>query len=270
MFKIYANVKHAGLSSFPLFFLFIFVVVSLNAQEVKPQDVSIQPNKEIQSLLKGLLSTNEHEMLSGTEEAFRGKLEQLRKLVKTDTEIISQLLYFSIHAKGMKEAMLPGVIIEQMKIPKSEIATALLPIIETEDKTLREKTYNWLGGTDKTEDGQFDFSCYESFLREKKENPPQGLIRYMYNRNPQTAVVTVARVYGKDVPESEVVAKAKSGVKESVEYFSARSEWWAHFYVAEIMKKNPELRDPEIIKKLEKDKHPLIQESLSTMMPGKQ
>jgi len=247
----------------PLFFLFTTAVVVLAvAQEV---NISIQPNKEIQSLLKGLLSTNEHEMLSGTEEAFRGKLEQLRKLAKTDTEIVSQLIYFSIYAKGMKESMLPGVIIEQMKIPDSTFAEVGLPLLDSKDESMRKIAAKWLTRADHVSKGGVDFSRYESILREKKDNPPQGLIRYMYNRNPQTAVATVARVYGKDVPESEITTKAKSGVKESVEYFSGRSEWWAHLYVATMMEKEPYLRTPELIKKLEQDTDPLVREKVSKM-----
>lgn len=266
MLKIYANIKHVELlSATLLFFLFVLAVASLAIQEINPKDISIQPNQEIQSLLKGLISTNEQEMFSGTEKAFRQKLEQLRALAKTDTEMVSQLIYFSIYAKGMREAMLPGVIIEQMKIPDSTFAEVCLPLLDSKDESMRKTAANWLTRADHVSKGGVDFSRYESILREKKDNPPQGLIRYMYSRNPQAAVLSVAHVYGQDVPESEVAAKAKSGVKESVNYFSGRPEWWAHLYVATMMEKEPYLRTPGLMEKLETDTDPLVREKVTKL-----
>ena len=233
------------------------------------ENVCIKPNQDVQSFLHGLSSTNLQErqklFSTGTKEELRQKLFDIQKIAGGEKEMALQLMYFHSHANGMQEAMLAGFVLDQLAITNSIFFDVCLPMLDSNDESTRELAADWLTRADHVSKGGVDFSRYESILREKKDNPPQGLIRYMYNRNPQTAVATVARVYGKDVPESDVAAKAKSGVKNSVEYFSARPEWWAHLYVATMMEKEPYLRTPELIKKLEQDTDPLVREKVSKM-----
>jgi len=202
---------------------------------------------------------------TGTQEELRQKLAEVQKMAGGDKEMVLQLLYFSAHASGMEEAMLPGFILEQLAISKTDFAAAVLPLLDSEDESTRHLAAEHLPFADANTKGGVDFSRYETILREKKQNPPPGLIRYMYGRNPQAAVIAVARVYSPDVPETEVAVKAKSGVKESVNYFAGRSDWWAHLYVAAMMEKEPYLRTPELVKKLEQDTDPLVREKVSKL-----
>jgi len=205
---------------------------------------AIEPNNEIQCYLKALISTNKQVMFEGTEESVLERFRQLRKMAGQDKDLVSQLMYFHAHANDMEEAMLPGVILEQLGIPNSAFFEACLPMLDSEDESTRKMGEKGLSRADHNPNGGVDFNHYETILREKKQNPPQSLLRYMYGRNPAAAVVTVARVYGQDVPEPEVAAKARGGVKESLDYFAGRPEWWAHLYVAAMIEQAPHLQTP--------------------------
>ena len=237
-----------------------FPVFGADSEKLEHQ--YIIPNPAIQAFLKTMVSTNEQQVLGGTEAAIREKFEQLRKMAGLDKYLVLQLLYFNANAKNEKEYWLPWAIVEQLGISNEIFAEVGFDMLDATNSVTRKLAFNCLTRADHNPQGGVDFSRYEVILREKKQSPPQGLIRYMYDRNPQAAVFTFARVFGQDVPESEVAIKAKSGNKESVEYFADRSEWWAHLYVAVIIEKEPSLRTPVMLKRLREDKDPLVRKAL--------
>lgn len=245
----------------------VAVVTALKNQNAAIASVHQELNVAVQNYIRGLLSTNEQEMFSGTEDQLRNNLDRLLQVVGGDQKVlVGQLLYFRVHAQGMREALLPMVIAEQLGLSKDDIAEGLLPYLESDDKSVVKEASEWLAGTDRASGIEADLSRYEKILRERQGGAPMGLLRYMYDRDPRAAVVTIARVYGgPDVPEAEVAAKVKSGVKESVDYFAGRPEWWAHLYAAAMMEKEPYLRTPEMIEKLEQDADPLVREKVSEL-----
>ena len=230
------------------------------------EDMSIRPNEEVQSFLRILSSTNLQErqeiFTTGTEEELRQKLTDIRKMCGGDRGIVLQLLYFSAHANGMEQAMLPGFILERLAIPNAILVEVCLPLLESEDEPTRRLAAKWLSRVDHVPKGGVDFSRYESVLREKKQAPPQGLIRYMYSRSPEAAVLSMSRVYGDKAAEMDLAAKLERDPKDALLSLADRPEWWVKLYVAEKMRKNPELRDPTILQRLERDSHPLVQEAL--------
>jgi hypothetical protein len=234
------------------------------------EDIFINPNEKVQSFLHSLASTNLQErrklFSGGTEEELQQKYAEVQEIAGGTEQLIAQLLYCRVHAKTMEEAIVPLFVAEQLGLSKDDIAEGLLPYLESDDRSVVKEASEWLGGTDRALGIEADLSRYEKILREKQGEAPMGLLRYMFDRDPQAAVVTVARVYGgPDVPETEVAAKVKSGVKESVDYFAGRPEWWAHLYVAAMMEKEPYLRTPEMIEKLEQDPDPLVREKVSAV-----
>lgn len=231
----------------------------------KPDALAIMPTQSIQSFLNNMASTNNQQTSVNTEESIREKFEELRRMAGQDKDLVLQLLYFDAHARTERDRWLSMAVVKYLAISNETFAEVGLSLLDAEDEATRKQAFGCLTRADRTSKGEIDFSRYEGILREKKQHPQQGLIRYMYNRNPQAAVVTVARVYSQDVPELEVVAKAKSGVKESVDYFAGRAEWWAHLYVAAMMEKEPYLRTPELVKKLEQDTDPLVREKVSKL-----
>ncbi len=230
-----------------------------------------QPDPKVQAFINGILSTNQLEMFAGTEDQLQKKLAQLQDMVGGDhKKLVEQLFCYRVNAKGMRQALLPMVIMKQLGVSDDTLVQGTVPYLESSDAHVKKEASEWLRGTDKDRaTREHDFGRYKSLLEKNKPSVPSGLIQYMFDRDPQAAVVTVAQVYDPDVSESEVAAKAKSGTKESVNYFADRPEWWAHLYVAETMKKQPQLRDAAILKKLEKDDNPLVKEKVAEITSGK-
>lgn len=112
-----------------------------------------------------------------------------------------------------------------------------------------------------------DFEALSAYIAQNKEQPPRKLVEFMYSHNPQAAVLSMSRVYGDKATEAELAAQLKGDPKATIQSLVDWPEWWAHLYVAEMMKKNPQLRDPEIIKKLEIDEHPLVRETVEGLKP---
>ncbi|MDI6809938.1 MAG: hypothetical protein QME66_13380 [Candidatus Eisenbacteria bacterium] len=231
------------------------------------QGNALQLDAAVQAYIQGLLSTNEQEMFSGTEDQLRNKLEQLKGIVGgNQAKLVEQLFCYRVNAQGMREALLPMVIMKQLGVSDDALVQGMLPYLESSDTHVVKEASEWLWGTDKNRaTGGYDFRRYKAVLEKAKPRVPPGLIRYMYDRDPQTAVVTVVQMYDQNAPESEVSTKAKSGVKESVDYFIGRPEWWAHLYVAAMIEKEPYLRTPEMMKKLEQDDNPLVREKMSKL-----
>jgi len=160
--------------------------------------ITITPNEKIQSFLNGLLSSNKQEMFSGTEEQLQKKFAELKKMVDGRHEkLIPELIYYSMHAKSMREAMLAGVVIEQLGISKESIVLGIVPYLDTKDEQLRSTLYNWLGGIDSDDDlpKKPDFSIYEAIIRERDSNVSEGLIEYMYQKSPKETQSVLRRVY---------------------------------------------------------------------------
>lgn len=240
--------------------------VSLAWSPYEQEKVLLEPNPEIQLFLKGLLSANPNEMFSGNEEIFRSNLARLRELTGNDNEfLIRQLLLFSVDAKEMKDAMLPGVIIEQLNIPDSAIITGSLSFIDAGNEQQKSTAWNWLGGTDRAKDGGIDFSHYERILRERSTDKAAAIIDYMFNREPRAAVLSMARVYGDNAGEAELAATIKCDPTSVLQSLADRPEWWAHLYVATVLEKDSFLRTPELLEILEKDTNPIVQEKVSKL-----
>ena len=79
----------------------------------------------------------------------------------------------------------------------------------------------------------------------------------------------MSRVYGDKTVETELADKLKGDPKAVLQSLADRPEWWARLYVAETMKKQPQLRDAAILKKLEKDDNPLVKDKAAEITSGK-
>lgn len=243
-----------------LVFLFVWVVsvASIQAAEIVPDEaVQAQIDATAIRLRSGV-----------TQDEGLAAIRQLEQAYTNKSFLVQQvMLYLRFKANTEERGYGAVVILNKLDVDKTTKIKAAMPQLDATDAQLQKIASDVLRSADKDNshaDGT-DFSLYDGILRETPITPPAALVRYMYDRNPQAAVVTVARIFGQNVPETEVAAKAKGGVKESVDYFAGRSEWWAHLYVAAMMEKEPYLRTPELVKKLEQDDNPLVREKLSVL-----
>jgi len=273
--------------------LFSRVVVFVLVTSVEPvcgfstETDRIKPCPEIQEAIQRLLDTSDKEEFSAQLEGFR------KRHGPHYQQLIPQLFYYSMGDKGqerrhdIKEAMAFGMIAQQLEFSNGNIFNALIPYLNTDDESLRRAIENVFGGFENTSSGRPpDFSLYYSRIWRdfrKGMDPPDGLIRYMYERNPGTALLTMNLAARLDRNESRQITWAEHVISdviwkhthkflkphvvepvaaEQLAKLSRSKNWWARLYVAEIMCQHEGFRQPEIIQRLKKDDHPLVRKAM--------
>ena len=172
------------------------------------------------------------------------------------------------------------VIARLLDIDNWEIAAALIPYLETADPKLRRAVEDVLGS--------LDFSLLELSVQRKihkREELPPGLVRYMYLANAGRSMLAIAHAFSSPdhrektrpllwaehvisdtlwkhehgfLPKGKVEPEAMA----ELEKLSKDDAWWVRLYVAAIMRQHPAFRRPEIVARLEKDRHPLVREAM--------
>ena len=241
----------------------------------------IEPDPSIQLWIKQVVTLE-------TQEQLLQAISTFKKQGISAEKIIQQLIYFQVNAKQIykdekvsnedvsKRAMVANGIIAFLldwdagtkKLTASSSCTlinAVLPYLGTKNPQLRKELHHTLMWVDQVRGGAKDFTEYEKYLKDRKSGPPETLVKYIFDRDPKAAVLSMARIYGDKATESQLADQIKGDPKAALPSLADRPEWWAHLYVAETMKRNPQLCDPEILKRLEKDEHPLVQEAIATI-----
>ncbi|MGI6494612.1 MAG: hypothetical protein ACOX5G_00700 [Kiritimatiellia bacterium] len=114
-----------------------------------------------------------------------------------------------------------------------------------------------------------NFDAFSAYIAQRKEQPPGKLVGFMYGHNPQAAVLSMARVYGDKAVETELAEQLKGDPKAMLQSLATRPEWWVRLYVVEMLKKNPQLHDKAVLKKLEQDADPLVREQADKVLSGR-
>ncbi|MBU0486245.1 MAG: hypothetical protein KKB30_17210 [Proteobacteria bacterium] len=218
----------------------------------------------------------------GDREGFAQKADKLLQDMKgRRVELCQQILVFMT----IKHEALPQqvgwsilALYKYMNFTSDEKVAAVVPLVTEGAMTLDGPGNERLGRSILREvdrphglKASADFGPYTRFLKTSSEqNRPAWLLAYMFNQEPLEAVSSMARVDLSNTEAESLVQTIMSlpNEKTTLQTLADRSEWWAHLYVAEIMKKNPRLRDTEILKRLEKDDHPLVREALSEIKSG--
>jgi len=205
----------------------------------------------------------------------------LRELAKLggpgNRDLVPQLVVFGLAQRDARAALVPGVIRLRLGITDAQLVEALLPYLQTTDREQRTLLYNWLGGIDSAAAAQRDFTLYRTVIAARPNDPPLGLVRYMYETDPDTAVATLAEVYAAPPeratlaatlrPVSEALAANRSGrldadqgsaAQVALKTLARHSDWWVRLYAATAIVKVPQLQSPELLEVLRADQHPLV------------
>ena len=251
------------------FGVFLAAVLNMAFAQPNAKVIPIKPNEKVQSFLHAMSSTNllEQQKLfpaGTTEEEFKKKLTELKEMAGGVQEFVVQLLYFRVHAKTTKEAMMPIVVIQRLEISQDDQVAGVLPYLETDNKSVLKESYEWLEGIDyNRKTRKYEFNRHEDTIREKKSDVPAGLVKYMYTKSPDSALSAMANVYLKKDEAKALMNEARDKDEaKALDLLSKRSEWWVHFYVAEKMRKNPKSRSSVVLDRLKKSKHPLVQKAI--------
>ena len=153
-----------------------------------------------------------------------------------------------------------------MAFTNEELLTAGIPLLDSTDIEMQKTMNDLLGEIDGAQYNMPpDFSTYTTYLGEYPDSPNYSLIRYMYDCDPQAAVLSMASVYGNEMAQDEWSAIIKESSGTTLQSLADRSEWWAHLYVATALEKDSFLRTPELLGKLERDTNSIIREKVSRL-----
>lgn len=241
------------------------------------QDPIGQPDPRIWGeIRRAIHATDEREL--------RSALDGLTSIGGTDfQDLIPQLFLFSKDATDTREAMAFGALVDQLRIPDVAIVRALVPLLESSDGELCREIGNVLSEfEDRSVDRPPSFSVYRGLLEERLRSGrdlPFGLLQYLYETDPGTALLLMMRIHAVDVLESKgilwaehVVADSlwkqrygflardeiEPGALEQIGFLSRHARWWARASAAAIMSRHTAFSHAELEDALRQDEHPLV------------
>lgn len=252
-------------NSFSMFLLSMLLIPVIGHGEDVPAGTGITPDPSVFSQASNFMNAVDMK-------AKRDVIETLRREYADRWDrLVPQLLLFSFRA-GDKNAMVASAILGQLNIPHEAFTKAVVPYLGCDNEDFRRDISHYMGAVDEIpgrSSADPDFTVYSKIIQSSPTNSTQGLIRYMYRKSPQNAVLSMARIHADKATEAKLTATLKGDQKAALRSLADRPEWWAHLYVAETMKKQPQLRDTAILKKLEKDDHPLVKAKVAEITSGK-
>jgi len=194
-------------------------------------------------------------------------------------DLLPQLVVFTIQQHDTRAALIPGVIRERLAITDTQLVEALLPYLETPDPQQRAQLRNWLGGIDTASGDTHDFTLYRTIIAARRDDPPLGLVRYMYETDADTAALTLADVYAEPArrralvdllrPVRQARASDANGRLDAAQTAAARDAlkilardptWWTRLYAAAALAQMRQLRTADLVELLQADRHPLVRD----------
>ena len=190
-------------------------------------------------------------------------------------DLVPQLVVFTLRQQDTRAAMTPAVIRARLGITDAQLVEALLPYLETPDAQQRAQLRNWLGAVDAAHGEPRDFGVYRTIVAGHRDDPPLGLVRYMYETDADGAVTSLAEIYAEPARRGELLAarrpiadyragqRGAAGVaaaQAALRTLSSDPAWWLRLYAAATFAQLPELRTPELVEPLRRDAHPLVRE----------
>ncbi len=231
--------------------------------------------------------------LGASEAAF----ERLMSINGGDSRRLVAQLVWRLAKERQDEGVsaLAGRVFKQWDNARIGIVGALLPLLDDVDAEIRRAAGSLLRGLeDRSALRPPDYSSYHSFLEadfRAGREPQASLIMHMFESDPGVALLTLMRasqmrnpVEMKPILWAEhvvadlmwrrqfgfVEAKAVDpAVVRELDKLSQHTAWWARLYVAEIIRKNPELGTKSIRDRLVADSHELVRKSATPHAPSK-
>ncbi len=251
---------------------------------IAESDLAIQA--QIETTLNAFLSGDRTEVKTNSE-GFR-QLETFRELAGDKEEIVRQLAIFATtQQRGENEQVLEAILIlHLLDLQPSIPIRVLAPYLDSENEQLRDFAREWFQGYDKAV-GEDPLQAYKSYVRQKlsrNEEVPVAFIEYVYERLPPNKALEVFH-FGRWPPQkkdSEVILaehivsnaiwlkengfaerfqKALPEANAELAKLAKHDEWWVRLYVAWIMRRHRELRQPAIVQSLTADSNALISET---------
>jgi hypothetical protein len=260
--------------------LFMCLLHVANAEQINNDGKQLVAEPEVQEQFEQTTSILlRHWKKQASEEDVMKSIEKLKSTQSNIAEIIPQLILYRVtiikDEKKYHATMIIGSFLIK-SVSDTNIIEAVAMYLETDNPTVYDETREILDGirgNSKIAEGYYQ--PFEAYLTARKYDPPKALIEYMYSGLPDEALKSLILSLVNDndkaktnlIESAEIIrsdSKAKkhrlskplppinTNVTNALSNFSKRPEWWIQLYVAEKIKKNPELSTPELMKQLKK------------------
>ncbi|MCG8405901.1 MAG: hypothetical protein MI923_11965 [Phycisphaerales bacterium] len=261
----------------------VIVVPASASEEISKADGQIRPDVAFQSALRDVSETENNEQRNE-------RLNRIQDLsVGRHDHMIGQLLwYYATSDEKVKASSVVGRVLDHHDVPKQTSVFALIPHLDDRDASVREMTRSLLQGyEERSASRPPDFSAYRSFIEAKIRTggePSDSLVRHMYESDPGTALLAIMRGYQlRDPDEMKLILWAEHVVADlfwkrrhgflgpkavepavirQLRLLAQHERWWVRMYVAEILRRHPELARPQVLESLQDDAHPLVRETI--------
>ena len=236
-----------------------------------------RPDPQVQDQIERVVAAVVEANQGGPADAVLELVDGLERLVGDDREkLLMQLAWYLSRAQGTEQTMGAAVLIDSLAFTDEEKIRAIAPHLENDNAELRKVLVDMLSTVDRPNGGQPDFAPYRRVLGEWGDDPPPGLIRYLYDVSPGEAFLSLLLVYQDDGPERRSLALTQQAVSTTgggipseqraalVEKFSVLVDheiWWVRLYAASMLVGRPELGAPDALPRLREDPHPLVRDA---------
>lgn len=248
---------------------------------------TISPDPTIQKIIRTVIYAKEDEYDKSVWEA----MKTLERMSLATPEILGpQLVYYGANASNEKEGI--GMLVLMVRLgPDATLREAIVPLLESEDKKLRQEAEIWLynidlrasAAHDQTDPVQSSVMFYRKSLLAQKKSPPPGLVAYVFRRSPGHAMLLFGEIYSPkpgsgELPRALLWSQHLVNIvqwrvdhkllqegdlekaRKELETLSTHEGWYARRYVVEVLRDFRGLGTPEMIERLKKDAHPLVRE----------
>ena len=213
------------------------------------------------------------------------QLEELERVAaKSPEHFFEQLLYYCSNKENDRQRRLQAfLLVGHLRLPKTMIADVASRYAYAADQNLSAEAHRLLGMAEegwRAEPGRY----YESVIRARKDDPPLGLIRFMFESFPERAIQVMLRVeqddrtdlravrWGEHVVSDylwkrqhrfdEAADEAFASAMKEVDAMSRHGLWWVRLYTAHIVRLDHELATQELLERLKSDQHELVRRAI--------
>ena len=163
----------------------------------------------------------------------------------------------------MAKRLLIARLIEKMS--DSEIIYAVAPSFEACMVPITESAMRQVLGMvslrgDNANFSNPNFQPFVNYIRNCGDKPPEKLVAFIFNLNPENACLAMTRAYGTEADETELRVLMKQPQDQSMPKLGKDARWWVRLYAAEILTSMEFRRKREILEELVTDPQQIVRE----------
>lgn len=214
---------------------------------------------------------------------------------RSPVKYMRDVIEFELAATTARNEKAIGVVALALHIStasQEETLEALMPYLDKRDEPTRRVVRRLLHRIDEVSpDRPPDFSYYQTHIQARQramQEVETTLVERMFSMAPSAALLVFLDVYERDATQQKTIRWAEKMISDNLwnwrygflerghvdpeattqlTLLSQRPEWWARLYAAEVVRQHPEFGTEDLVTRLRKDSHPLVQKAANAIRP---